>query len=329
MKYGRIKSLNKPVSRIVFGTAFSDFMSGESDVSELLDCAVSHGVNTFDCAKEYGCAQAVLGNWLKKRRDVDDLVIETKGCHPLASQDYAIARVTKEALDSDIAESLDLLHVRTIDIFMLHRDDPNVEVGEIMEWLNKQLRQGSIATFGASNWSASRIKEANRYARDHGLQEMVITSPNYSLAQVEESPWVGEIAALNSSSSRSAAERSWYQESHMALFAYSVLSRGFLSGAFRSDDLNKAQQVLDPLTQTGFLNRRNLERLRRAEVLAEELGVSVAQVAIAWVLNSRLDAFALLSSNSTHIVKSNVESVDIALTGAQRAWLNLECDRAE
>lgn len=67
MRYGTVDGLSKPFSRLVFGTAFGRFLSGEGDSSPLLDSAVELGVNTFDCAKEYGCAQRMLGRWLGRQ----------------------------------------------------------------------------------------------------------------------------------------------------------------------------------------------------------------------------------------------------------------------
>lgn len=329
MEYGKIEGLEKPVSRIVFGTAFESFRQGDGDFTELLDFAVSKGITTFDCAKEYGKAQEVLGNWIRKRGHSEDVVIETKGCHPLASQNYAVPRVTKEALDTDIAESLDFLHVKTIDVFMLHRDDPNVAVGDIMEWLNEHFRKGDIMAFGGSNWSISRIAEANEYARTHELKKMTVSSPHYSLAEAVRSPWVGDVAMLNGADPRTADERAWYRENQMAVFAYSVLSAGFLSGAFRSDDAQGARNFLDSLVQESFMSPQNFERLRRAEVLAHNLGVSVAQIVTAWVLSSSLNTFALLSSSRASIVESNAAAVDLKLNRQQREWLNLERDEME
>lgn len=324
MKYGKVQGIDTPVSRIVFGTAFGSFLSGDGDPAPLIDKAVELGINTFDCAKGYGHAQEMLGNWLKTRKDRERFVIETKGCHPLVSENYAKSRVTKEALDADLAESLEQLHTPYVDLYLLHRDDPNVPAGEIVEWLNEHYRKGEIRAFGGSNWTPERITEANDYAKAHDLVPFTVSSPNYSLAVEEKDPWIGVSITLGGEDK--ATDREWYRANQMAVFAYSVLGRGFMTGMFRSDDREAAECKLDEPARVGFLFDNNFERLRRAEILAENKGCAVAQIAAAWVLYQGMNVFALLSCTSVPIIESNAGAVDIELTARECAWLNLEID---
>ena len=74
---------------------------------------------------------------------------------------------------------------------MLHRDDPQRDVGEIMETLNGFVRAGQTLRIGASNWTMARVREANAYAREHGLEPFTVLSPNYSLARQIGDPWGG------------------------------------------------------------------------------------------------------------------------------------------
>ena len=324
MKYGTIAGVDTPASRIVFGTAFGPMLSGEGDPSELLDHAVEAGINTFDCAKEYGHAQEQLGRWLERHGDRDRLVIETKGCHPAWGEGWDRSRVTKRDLDDDLAESLDQLRTPYIDVYLLHRDDPAVPAGEIVEWLNEHHRAGEIRAFGGSNWSPQRIQEANDYAHEHGLVPFAVSSPNYSLAVQERNPWVGVSTTLGGPDH--AEDRAWYRANQMPVFAFSVLGRGFMSGLVHADDPDEAKAVLDGAAQTGFLSPSNFERLRRAEILAARLGASVPQIAIAWALNQGLNLFALVSSSSNAIIDGNVAATDITLTAQESAWLDLETD---
>lgn len=322
MQYGKVVGVDTPVSRIVFGTAFGSFLSGDGDVVPLLDHAVALGITAFDCAKEYGHAQRMLGAWLNGRADRDRLVIETKGCHPHEQNGQVVSRVTREALDNDLAESLDQLHTPYIDIYMLHRDDPNVPAGEIIEWLNVHWRKGEIHAFGGSNWTPARIDEANRYAAQHDLIPFTVSSPNYSLAVEHVNPWMGVDTTLNGDDH--ADERAWYRVTQMAMFAYSVLGRGFMTGRFHADDRSTAERLLDDAARTGFMFDDNFERLRRAESLASRKGCTVAQIATAWVLHQGMNAFALLSCSSIHTLDSSVAAVDVELTPRECAWLNLE-----
>ncbi|NMM93959.1 aldo/keto reductase [Bifidobacterium oedipodis] len=324
MQYGTITGLDKPVSRIVFGTAYGSLLNGTQrpeELAALLDTAIANGINTIDTAKAYGQAQAMIGNWLKGRDDRDQLVIETKGCHPL---DDGTERVTKRDLDEDVDDSLNKLNTDYIDIYLLHRDNPQVPAGEIVEWLNEHHQAGRIKAFGGSNWSPNRIAEANAYAAEHGLVPFTVSSPNYSLAVQEGTPWAGVCTTLNGDDMQ--ADREWYRDNRMAVFAYSVLGRGFMTGMFRSDDRATAEARLDEFARRGYCYPDNFERLRRAEILAAERGVPVAQIAVAWVFTQGLDMYALLSCTSDEIIRSNAAALDICLTETEAAWLNLEID---
>ena len=327
MQYGSIRGVDKPVSRIVLGTAYEALTSGRQDpveLADLLDTAFAAGINTLDTAKVYGQSQTMLGGWLKSKTNAerDQLVIETKGCHPL---DDGTPRVNESALAEDIDDSLNKLNIDYIDIYMLHRDDPNIPAGDIVEWLNAQQASGRIRAFGGSNWTSARLAEANDYAAAHGLTPFVVSSPNYSLSAQEGNPWIGNSVTLNGADqTTNSQELDWYRGSQMAVFAYSVLGRGFMTGMFRSNDRAKAESRLDEAAQRGYCYPHNFERLRRAEILAARKGVSVAQIAIAWVFAHGLNLYALLSCTSEAIIHSNVSALDVELTPVEAAWLNLE-----
>ena len=82
MKYNSISGINKRVSALIFGCA-GEVMQAGADNSELLDAAFENGINTFDTARGYGQSEVSLGNWVKSRGNREDVVIITKGCHPL------------------------------------------------------------------------------------------------------------------------------------------------------------------------------------------------------------------------------------------------------
>lgn len=211
-------------------------------------------------------------------------------------------------------------------MYLLHRDDPRVPAGEIVEWLNEHRRKGEIRTFGGSNWTPARLKEANEYAAQHGLTPMSVSSPNYSLAVEHNNPWIGVGTTLNGPDKT--ADREWYRRTGLAVFAYSSLARGFMTGMFRSSRPDIAAARLDEAAREGFMYPDNFERLRRAEILAERKHVSVAQIALAWVLSQNMNVFAIASCSSPEHLKTSVDAVDVELDGHECAWLNLESEDA-
>lgn len=91
----------------------------------------------------------------------------------------------------DCHNSLAKLKTSHIQLYLLHRDDPQVPVGPIMETLNRLHAEGKIGVFGASNWTMERMMEANEYAYKHGLVPFTVSSPNFGLANQLDDPWGG------------------------------------------------------------------------------------------------------------------------------------------
>jgi aryl-alcohol dehydrogenase-like predicted oxidoreductase len=286
---------------------------------ETLDAALARGINTFDTAASYGESEAALGRWIASRNIRDQVVVLTKGC----ARNKWRHRTTAFDLRSDFEDSLARLGVDSIDIYILHRDHPDADVGAIMETLNLLRREGRVGIFGASNWTHERISLANRYAEERGLVPFTAASPAYSLAEMLFDPFEGSFS-LNGEKNRQA--RAWFQSQKTPIFAYSSLARGLLSGKIRSDESRQASQLLNPTTVKEYAYPPNFERLRRAETLAAEKGCAVSAVAIAWLLHSPLDVHPIISPGSVRHLDQALEALDVALTEREIRWLNLDQD---
>ena len=139
MKYGSIPGVTKPVSRLVQGTANTVFDPSKPDQAfALLDMAMEYGINTFDTAHVYGEGnETMLGNWIRERGVRDQVVILAKGAHPYGGHN----RVTPEDIEADLTESLRRQKSDYFDLYVLHRDDPAVPVGPIVEALEQAQRR--------------------------------------------------------------------------------------------------------------------------------------------------------------------------------------------
>lgn len=319
MEYINIDYVDKPLSRIVFGTATPAMMDGQ-DAGELLDAVYQAGVNTFDCARIYGLAEKSLGDWMSSRDLREKVVVLTKGGHPKPGSDEA--RVTPEAIEEDLKVSLSLLQTDYADVYLLHRDDKKKPVGPLVEKLNELADRGTIKAFGGSNWTMERLDDANEYAYSHDLEGFTASSPSFGLAEQVEDPWGGGCVCI--SGKKNSRVRDWYQDKGIAVFAYASLAHGFLSGKFKSYDSINASNVLDEYAIRGYCCPENLERLRRAEKLAGDKGRSVSQIAIAWVLCQPLKPFALCSASEPKRMMENLKALDIKLTDSELKYLNLE-----
>ena len=318
MKYGQITGIEQLVSRIFLGTASAPFSIGE-DGSELLEGALALGINAIDTARVYGRSENSLGLWLQRPGNREKVVLLSKCGHPAED---GTKRVNAREMRKDLETSLEAMRTDYIDIYLLHRDDPEVPVGEIMETFQEMKEAGRIRAFGGSNWTRERIEEANDYASAHGLMSMTVSSPQFGLANQVVDPWGGNCVTISGPAGK--ADRDWYRENQMAVVAYSSLGRGMMSGRVRSDDPEGAKEILDSFAQKGFLYPENLERLRRCEELAERKGATVPQIAMSWIFHQGLNAFAVVSSSSVNRLRQNAEALDISLTEDECAWLNLD-----
>jgi aryl-alcohol dehydrogenase-like predicted oxidoreductase len=255
---------------------------------------------------------------MKARGNREQVVIITKGCHHNADR----KRVTPFDLAADLHDSLARLQTDYVDIYLLHRDDPSLPVGPIVEALNEHWRAGKIRAFGGSNWTHERIQAANDYAAAHGLQPFTASSPNYGLAEQVHDPWGPGCVTL--SGPQNAAARAWYQANQMPVFAYSSLGRGFFSGRVAANDPEGAKALLDRASLTAYCHEVNFRRLARAEQLAAAKGVTVPQLALAYVLRSPLNVFPLVGAASGEEFAQNLAALDLALSEEERGWLNLE-----
>ncbi|MBM3263905.1 MAG: aldo/keto reductase [candidate division Zixibacteria bacterium] len=318
MQYGRIQGLDKPVSRLVQGTIM--LTARDMDYSfDLLDRVFEAGINTFDTGHIYGNGdgERVLGRWIRERGVRDRVVILSKGCHH--NQDRE--RVTPYDIGADLHDSLARFQVDSVDLYVLHRDDPSKPVGPIMETLNGYIIEGKIGVIGGSNWSHLRIEEANQYAAQQGLSPFTVSSPNFSLADQAEPPWANCISV---SGPAGAEARAWYLRNRMPLFTWSSLANGFFSGRLTRGNFESVKDQLDASTIRSYCTEDNFRRLDRVEQLALEKGLAVPQVALAYVLCQSVEIFALVGAHSGEEVAANAQALDLLLTSTEQEWLDLK-----
>ena len=320
----KIKQLGKEVSPFIIGTASNLFVNEpnpyikyiDKDASyNVLDSLVERDYLTFDCAAHYG--EECLSEYLLSRNLHEKAVIITKGCHPNKYRN----RVTEFDLMSDIHDSLIKLKREYIDIYFLHRDDPGTPVEKIIPVLDRLHREGKIGVYGVSNWTVERIKEANLFAEQNGMQPFSVSSPNYSLAHQVEDPWGGGCVTITGEENE--VDRQWYSEQEMPIFAYSALARGFFSGKFKHNQKEKADQVLDVFAKKGYMYDENFERLARVEILAEKYDCKIAQIALAWIFSQELLIAPIVSGSSINHYQDIIDAMDIKLSQEEIAWLDL------
>lgn len=317
MQYGTIAGVDKPISRLVQGTIPLSEADQEGSFA-LLDAVYALGCRTFDTAYSYGGGEKerVLGAWLAARGVRDEVVILGKGAHPEGGR----ARVTPEDITHDLHESLRRLGTDFIEIYVLHRDNPALPVGPIVEVLNEHHRAGKIGVFGGSNWTYERVREANEYAVSQGLTPFAVSSPNFSLAEQFRPPWAGCITVSGPAGTEA---RAWYREQGIPLFTWSSLAGGFFSGRFSRTNLDQFSTHLDKVCIEAYCYEPNFQRLDRARELAEERGLTIPQIAMAYVLGQPDNIYPLVGCTTGEEFRQNTAALDLKLTEQELAWLDL------
>ena len=295
-----VRGLDKQVSRIALGTMVADGPATLARALGIFDAYAEAGGNTFDTAHIYanGESEDALGRWLTTRGIRDEMVVIAKGAHtPDCSPDK---------IRPQLEESLERMRTPYADLYFLHRDDPDIPVGEFVDALETLRHEGLIRAYGGSNWTARRIDEANAWARDNAAAGFTSLSNQFSLAQMIAPTYPG-VVGMND-----AAFRGWVAEREMTNFAWSSQSSGFFSG-------------LEP---DGFLAHAwfsddNLERRRRTAELASSLGVQSVTVALAWILHTGLPVVPIIGPLTLAELRTSLQALDVQLTGEQVRWLEV------
>ena len=312
----KIPGLKQSVSRLFFGTAIAPVNTDGSAAPELLDSMLSLGINAFDCARSYGKAEEVLGKWMEDRGCREQVTVLSK-CGDIRN---GVVQVNRQVISEQLRQSLEALRTDHIDLYLLHRDDPDTPIEEFIDTLNEYREMGKITVFGVSNWTHRRIEAANRYALSHGLVPFSVSSPNYGLARQLADPFGGGCVTVSGPENKVA--RAWYTENQMPVIAYSSMGRGFFSGRFKSFDYDTARQILDIYAQKGYLYEDNMRILQRAEILAEKYDVTVSEIAMRYIFGSGMNLFAVVSTTSPERMRMNIRAAANPLTPADIDFLD-------
>ena len=271
----------------------------------VLDAWRAAGGRLIDTAASYGAgaSERVIGDWLRARGTRDSVVLLTKAGHP--GDDYRRSRVSPEVIAADLAASLERLGVASVDILLLHRDDPALEVGPLLDALVAQVEAGRASAYGLSNWTIARLDAALAYVDEHGLPALEWSSSYLGLAAPVGEAWPGVVAASDP------ASRAWYATHPTRLLSWSPVANGF----FRADaDLDEDRFM-------AYRSPVNLARRERAGSLGERHGLSMTQVALAWVLCQPFAPCASIGTTSPAHLAEAIAAADVRLTDAELRWL--------
>ncbi|GHH97779.1 aldo/keto reductase [Neobacillus kokaensis] len=296
------------VSQLILGSG-DLFRFDPAAVTALLDTFIEIGGNTIDTAHQYIKGEEIIGQWMAKRQNREKITILTKGAHNDDGEPGK--RVNPKSITKDLMESLERLQTSYIDLYALHRDDEDVEVGPIVEILNEHIQAGRIKAIGTSNWTTKRLKAANDYAKEHNLVPFTFNSPNLSLAKCNKPRWPGCVSADE-------AMVQYHEEHKLPLLSWSSQAGGFFSGYFTPENRENEEMV------EVYYSTENWERFDRAKQLAGKLGVTPIQIALAYVLNQSFPTAAIIGPEKVAELLSSYEGAGLALDQDLVNWLDLK-----
>lgn len=289
-------------SWVTFGAQVNDGVA-----EQCMRLAYEQGVNFFDNAEAYasGKSEVVMGNILKRAGwDRTTYIVSSKVFWggKLPNQSGLSRKHVMEACHA----ALKRLQVDYLDLYFCHRPDPNTPIEETVRAMHTLIEQGKVLYWGTSEWSADQLLEAYRVAEKLNLTPPTMEQPQYNLLHRER-----------------------FEQEYKPVYAkglgttiWSPLASGLLTGKYMQDT-PKDTRIFRPGMEwlkeriTGPEAKENHEKVRSLKKIADELGVPLNRLAIAWVLKNPNVSTAILGASRTEQLGDNLKSLDIVplLTG--------------
>jgi aryl-alcohol dehydrogenase (NADP+) len=270
----------------------------------VLDAYVEAGGNFIDTADSYGRrgpngegeSERIIGRWMAERGNRDQLVIATKvGASP------SLPGLSAETIATGIERSLKNLKIETVDLYYAHQDDPGTALDETLGTFAELIQRGKIRHAAASNYSASRLREALAVGDVEGMTRYVALQANYNLMERER--YEGELQTV-------------CEEEDLPCLPYFGLAKGFLTGKYRPGGPEirspRAAGVVD-----SYFNDRGFAVLDALEQVAAEQDTTMAAVALAWLLAQPTVVAPLASATSPGQLAEQLPAVELELTPEQ------------
>jgi aryl-alcohol dehydrogenase-like predicted oxidoreductase len=289
------------VSEICLGTwtTFGGSLA-DDDAIALVDAAFDVGINFFDTANIYsqGRSEEVLGRALAGRQR-DSFVVATKLWAEMPNGDRGLSR---EQIHKQIDDSLGRLQLDHVDLYQAHSFDEDVPLEETLAAFTEVVNAGKVRFIGVSNWSGEQIQRGVDICRQHGFAKPVSSQPEYSLLCRE--PERDVIPAS--------------RENGISQIVYSPLAQGVLSGKYRvGEEVGEGTRASERGEfMSEYLTAERLERVERLRPIADGLGLSMAQLALAWVLREPNVASAIVGASRPEQLRDNAAASGVELDHA-------------
>ncbi|HPT82407.1 MAG TPA: aldo/keto reductase family protein [Limnochordia bacterium] len=302
MKYRRLGRSGLKVSEISLGSWLTYGKTVDEDLAvKTIRRAYELGINSFDSANVYerGEGERVMAKALRIFPR-ESYIITTKAFWPMGDgpNDRGLSR---KHVFEQLHASLKRMELDYVDIFYCHRYDPETPVEETLRTIDDLVRQGKVLYVGVSQWTAAQIEEAVRVADRYLLDRIVVHQPAYNMLN----RWIE-------------AEVIPVCEKHgIGQIVFSPLAQGLLTGKYRGGRIPEGSRGANPEINQWIqehIASGVIKKVDALQDLAEEAGLTLVELALAWVLRQPNVASALVGASRPEQIEANVKAVDVELS---------------
>lgn len=321
MQYKKLGKSGLKVSALCLGTMTFGDGADEAMSRKIFDYSREKGINFFDCADVYadGESERILGRLVKGQRD--KVVLATKAYFP-TGKDVNSKGTSRYHLVRALEMSLSRLDTDYVDIYYLHRFDPDTPLEESLYTLNNFVQQGKVLYIGLSNFAAWQVMKAIGVSNQNYFAGITCIQPMYNLLKRQSESELLPMA----------------QSEGLGVLSYSPLAGGYLTGKYLAKPMDNSKGRFDDnvMYQKRYKQASYRETLKRFTVFARENSYHPASLALAWVASHPAITAPLIGATTTDQLESALASLDIPMTGAMRTAISamspapaLATDRSE
>ena len=312
MEFRYLGNSGLKISEITYGNWLTHGSQVENDVAtQCVQAALDEGISSFDTADVYANtkAETVLGEALKGQRR-ESLEIFTKVYWPTGPRGKNDTGLSRKHIMESINGSLQRLQTDYVDLYQAHRFDVETPLEETMQAFADVVRQGKALYIGVSEWTADQLRQGHRLAKELGFQ-LISSQPQYSMLwRVIEDEVVPTCRELG-----------------ISQIVWSPIAQGVLSGKYKPGQAPpEGSRATDEKggadTIKRFLEDDVLNRVQNLEPVAKELDLTMAQLAVAWVLQNDNVAAALVGASRPEQVKENVKAAGVKIPAELMAQID-------
>ncbi|MBN1551467.1 aldo/keto reductase family protein, partial [bacterium] len=305
MRYRKMGKWGVKLSAVGLGSYLTiGFKLDEKTSRDTIKKAYDGGINFFDTADQYalGEAEKVLGKYLSEY-DRTTLFILSKCFSPI-SEDPNDRGLSAKHIFESCHKSLKRLRTDYLDVFMCHRPDPDTPLEETVRALEDLARQGKILYWGVSEWPAHHIVCANRIASEIGARAIGVSEPRYNL--LYRYPERNLFPAT--------------QAEGIGNVVFSPLAHGMLTGKYKPGEeapqgTRAADEDTNQIIKKLYWTEENKEKGQKLVKIASDLGVTAAQLAIAWCLRNPAVTSVITGATKVSQVEDNIRAAEIDIPG--------------